>query len=87
MVNSVPVISTNTGGLSEVNVHGVSGYLSDVGNVEEMADYALSILQDEETLKKFKKNALERAKVFDIKKIVPLYEGLYEKALLEKVKG
>lgn len=86
MVNSVPVISTNTGGLPEVNIHGVSGYLSDVGNVEEMGDFALSILRNKETLSNFKKNAGERAKNFDIGKIVPLYEALYEKALMEKVK-
>lgn len=85
MVNSVPVISTNTGGLPEVNIHGVSGYLSDVGNVEEMAENALNILQDETTLNKFKTAARNQAKAFDIHKVVPVYERLYQTAL-EKIK-
>ena len=81
MVNGVPVISTNTGGLPEVNVDGVSGYLSDVGNVEEMGQNALRILKDPEILNKFKKGAREQAKVYDIKKVVPVYEGLYDLAI------
>src|SRR5690606_31173844 len=81
MVNSVPVISTNTGGLPEVNSHGISGYLSEVGNVEEMGRNALEILKDPETLNKFKKGAREQAKVYDIKKVVPVYERLYEEAI------
>lgn len=83
MVNSVPVISTNTGGLPEVNIDGISGFLSEVGNVEEMAKNALTILKDRETLDKFKKGAREQAKVYDIRKVVPVYEELYEKALRE----
>ncbi|HET8884871.1 MAG TPA: N-acetyl-alpha-D-glucosaminyl L-malate synthase BshA [Salinimicrobium sp.] len=81
MVNGVPVISTNTGGLPEVNIHGVSGYLSDFGDVNEMAANALLILSDEEKLKTFKANARKTAEKFDIKKIVPLYEDLYLRAL------
>lgn len=81
MVNSVPVISTNTGGLPEVNIHGVSGYLSDVGNVEEMGRNALNILQDEDTLRKFKAGAREQARVYDIQKVVPVYEMLYDHAV------
>lgn len=81
MVNSVPVISTNTGGLPEVNEHGVSGYLSDVGNIEEMGRNALAILETETTLNKFKKGARERAAVYDIHKVVPIYEKLYLQAL------
>jgi len=81
MVNGVPVISSNTGGLPEVNKQGFSGYLSDVGNVEEMAKNGISILKDGETLNKFKKNAKEMAQNFDIHAIVPMYEKLYEKAL------
>ena len=83
MVNGVPVISTNTGGLPEVNKHGYSGYLSGVGEVEEMAANALSILQDEKTLKEFKENARNQAFNFDIYTVVPLYENLYKKALLQ----
>jgi N-acetyl-alpha-D-glucosaminyl L-malate synthase BshA len=81
MAWSVPVISSNAGGLPEVNINGVSGYLSDVGNIEEMANNALKILQDETILKEFKANALEVARQFDIKNILPLYEDLYQKAL------
>ncbi len=87
MINSVPVISTNTGGLPEVNVHGVSGFLSNVGDIDDMAANAVSILSNNDTLDRFKRNAWQRAKIFDIEKIVPLYEELYEKALLEKVKS
>lgn len=81
MVNGVPVISTNTGGLPEVNKHGYSGYLSDVGEVEEMAANAVAILENEETLKEFKENARKQSFIFDIYSVVPLYEDLYQKAL------
>ncbi|MGA9327143.1 MAG: N-acetyl-alpha-D-glucosaminyl L-malate synthase BshA [Salegentibacter sp.] len=81
MVNGVPVICSNTGGLPEVNVQGFSGYLSKVGDVDEMAANAISILQDEATLQKFKENAHSVAEKFDINEIVPQYERLYEKAL------
>jgi N-acetyl-alpha-D-glucosaminyl L-malate synthase BshA len=81
MACRVPVISSNSGGLSEVNFEGVSGYLSDVGNIEEMAKNALKILRDDATLEEFKDNALAVAKQFDIKNILPLYEALYQKAI------
>ncbi|TQD40219.1 N-acetyl-alpha-D-glucosaminyl L-malate synthase BshA [Haloflavibacter putidus] len=81
MVNGVPVISTNTGGLPEVNQQGNSGFLSDVGDVEDMAKNALHILKDEETLSTFKDNAKKIASKFDIDAIVPLYEDVYERAL------
>lgn len=81
MAWSVPVISTNTGGLPEVNLNGFSGYLSDVGNIEEMANRAISILKDNDTLEKFRKQALSQAERFDIKNILPLYEDLYKRAL------
>jgi len=81
MASGVPVISSNAGGLPEVNKNGVSGYLSDVGNVDEMAKNAISILSSEETLAKFKKQARETAKTFDTKNIVPLYEAVYEQAV------
>ncbi|WP_298396316.1 N-acetyl-alpha-D-glucosaminyl L-malate synthase BshA [Flavobacterium sp.] len=81
MAWGVPVISSNSGGLPEVNFDGVSGYLSDVGNVEEMAENAVKILNNIATLKTFKENALSVAKQFDIKNILPLYEGIYESAL------
>jgi len=77
----VPVISSNSGGLPEVNFDGISGYLSNVGDVDSMAENALKILKDEETLNKFKENALSVAEQFDIKNILPLYEALYKQAL------
>lgn len=84
MACGVPVVSSNTGGLPEVNIDGVSGFLSDVGNVAEMAENALKILSSDETLNKFKKQAVEAAMVFDTEKIVPLYENLYKEAILQK---
>ncbi|MBA4275709.1 N-acetyl-alpha-D-glucosaminyl L-malate synthase BshA [Flavobacterium sp.] len=81
MAWSVPVISSKSGGLPEVNFEGVSGYLSEVGNTDEMAENALKILKDNATLNKFKENALSVAKQFDIKNILPLYEELYHKAI------
>lgn len=81
MACKVPVISSNSGGLPEVNFEGVSGYLSDVGNIEEMAQNALKILKDDAVLNKFKENAFSVAKQFDIKNILPLYEELYKKAI------
>lgn len=81
MAWSVPVISSNSGGLPEVNFQGISGYLSGVGNIDEMATNALKILEDEVVLSEFKKNALEVAKQFDIKNILPLYEQLYQEAI------
>lgn len=77
----VPVISSNSGGLPEVNFEGFSGYLSNVGNIEEMAENAIKILKDNQTLNQFKANALKVAKKFDIKKILPKYEALYQKAI------
>lgn len=84
MAWSVPVISTNSGGLPEVNFPGQSGYLSDVGNIDEMAENALKILSNNSTLATFKENALTVAKQFDIKNILPLYEELYHQALNNK---
>lgn len=81
MVNGVPVISTNTGGLPEVNRQAFSGYLSEVGNVSEMAKNAISILKDKTNLARFKENARNQAFTFDIQTIVPLYENLYKKAV------
>ncbi|WP_298525946.1 N-acetyl-alpha-D-glucosaminyl L-malate synthase BshA [uncultured Christiangramia sp.] len=81
MVHSVPVISTNTGGLPEVNKDDFSGYLHEVGDVSAMANSAISILETEEVLRKFKRQAGETARDFDINMIVPRYEELYNKAL------
>lgn len=78
MACQVPVISSNIGGLPEVNIHGKTGFLSEVGDVEDMAANAISVLKDEEKLKQFRKNALEQARRFDIDKILPQYEQYYE---------
>ena len=83
MALEVPVISSNSGGLPEVNIHGYSGYLSDVGNTDEMAENAVKILSDEAVLAEFKSNARKTAQKFEIKNILPLYEKLYEEALKE----
>ena len=81
MAWGVPVISSNSGGLPEVNFDGISGYLSDVGNIDEMAKNAIKILENDAILKDFKTNALEIAKQFDIKNILPIYENLYQTAI------
>lgn len=77
MASGVPVISTNTGGLPEVNVQGKTGFMSNVGDVEDMAKNAITILENDATLLEFKNNALAHAANFDISKILPQYEKLY----------
>ncbi|HEA22229.1 hypothetical protein LCGC14_1718390 [marine sediment metagenome] len=84
MINKVPVISSNTGGIPEVNEHGVTGFLSDVGDVDDMAKNALKILSDDKILEEFKQNAFLSAQRFDIEKVVPLYEALYERAYKDR---
>lgn len=78
----VPLITTNAGGLPELNVQGETGFLSDVGDVDDMVKNALHIL-DDDNLPAFKHRALERAKEFEISKILPLYEAYYERVVLE----
>lgn len=77
MASSVPVVSSNVGGLPEVNIEGKTGFLRPVGDIDSMTSAALTILKDETSLNQFKKNALEHAKTFDLDTIVPLYEDLY----------
>lgn len=84
MVCRVPVISSNTGGLPEVNQDGFSGYLCDVGDIETMAEKAYYILENQERLEVFKTNAYKQAEKFDIHKILPKYETLYERVLSKK---
>lgn len=81
MANEVPVISSNAGGLSEVNKHGVTGFLSEIGDVTSMAENALKLLLDDDKLKQFKKQAKEQAQLFDIDVVVIQYEAIYQKAL------
>lgn len=85
MACEVPVISSNTGGLPELNVQGITGFLSNVGDVEDMTRKALFIL-DKNNLPAFKANALKRAKEFDISRILPLYESYYER-VIKRVAG
>lgn len=81
MASGVPVISSNTGGLPEVNIHGESGFLSNVGDIEDLTKNALYILSDETRLKTFKNNARKEALKFDLHAIVPQYEAIYEDTL------
>lgn len=82
MACEVPVVSTNTGGLPELNIDGQTGFMSPVGDVEDMTQKALFIL-DKNNLPRFKENALRRAQEFDITRILPLYENYYQR-ILEK---
>jgi len=81
MASGVPVISSNSGGIPEVNIEGVSGFLSPVGALDDMAHNAIKIIKDEAVLNKFKKGAQAASTKFDIHKIVPFYEAIYEEAL------
>ena len=79
MAASTVVISTDAGGLNEININGETGYTSPIGDVESMSKNAISLLKDEAKLKTFKHNALKEAKLFDIHHIIPKYEALYRK--------
>jgi N-acetyl-alpha-D-glucosaminyl L-malate synthase BshA len=81
MACKVPVVSSNTGGLPELNIQGVTGFLNDVGDIKGMADHAIYILKDKDRLKKFKENALKRAKEFDLSLVLPVYESYYEEVI------
>lgn len=81
MACEVPVISTNAGGIPEVNVHGITGFLSDVGDVDSMAQHAITLLKDPDMLKTFRKNALLQAHNFDLKSILLQYEAVYERVV------
>lgn len=78
MASKVAVISTNSGGLPEVNIDGKTGYLSDVGDVNKMANDTIDLLKDANKLNQFKNNALAHAKTFDLPNILPLYEQVYQ---------
>jgi L-malate glycosyltransferase len=80
MACEVPVISTNTGGLPELNIQGGTGFLSNVGDIEDMTRKALFVL-DKNNLPRFKANALKRAKEFDLSRILPLYESYYQQVM------
>jgi N-acetyl-alpha-D-glucosaminyl L-malate synthase BshA len=81
MAVEVPVISSNAGGIPEINLQGVTGFMSNVGDYADMAKNAVYILQDEKRLREFKSNALAHAQTFDIANILPLYEAYYNKVI------
>lgn len=81
MACGVPVISTNTGGIPEVNIEGETGFLSDVGDVDAMAARGIELLSDETRHKQFSENAIKRAAEFDLHRIVPVYEDLYRRVM------
>jgi glycosyltransferase involved in cell wall biosynthesis len=81
MAAGVPIVTTNAGGLSEINIPGQTGYMGDVGDVKTMGQQAIKILRDDQVLKKFKERAAAHAQEYDISKIIPLYENLYERFL------
>ena len=87
MINKVAVISSNTGGIPEVNKQGVTGFLSDVGDINDMAKNAINLLGDDNLLEEFKENAQRIASSFDILNILPLYEEVYEKAYKSRFKN
>lgn len=78
MAMKVPVISTNTGGIPELNIHGKTGFMSNVGDYQDMAKNTIALLSNDELFQQFKINAYEQAKKFDIDIVLPMYEKLYE---------
>ena len=87
MACGVPVISTNAGGLPEINIPGVTGFLSNVGDVDDMAKHALELLSDDTRLLEAKIAAKEHARTFEKSRIIPIYEALYEQVLNDYVRG
>jgi glycosyltransferase involved in cell wall biosynthesis len=85
MACEVPVVSSNGGGLPEVNIHGVTGFMSNVGDIDEMAQYAIQLLSDDTMLQQFRINALAQAKRFDLNNILPDYEAFYEEVLEKSI--
>jgi N-acetyl-alpha-D-glucosaminyl L-malate synthase BshA len=84
MASEVPVISSNAGGLPEINIQGETGFLSPVGDIDAMADNAIMLLEDENTLEQFRKQAYLQAQKFELPKIVPQYEALYRELIPKK---
>jgi N-acetyl-alpha-D-glucosaminyl L-malate synthase BshA len=87
MAAGVPVVSTNAGGLPEIMVQGITGYMGNVGDVETMSRQAIEILENDERLQEFKAAAALHAAAFDIRSIVPMYEKLYEDVLSQVMAG
>ncbi|MGF1922889.1 MAG: N-acetyl-alpha-D-glucosaminyl L-malate synthase BshA [Bacteroidia bacterium] len=86
MACKVPVITSNAGGLPELNIDDYCGYMCDVGDIDDMANKAITILSNEDTLRYFKENALRRAQDFDLKKILPIYIEYYNEVLRNSAK-
>lgn len=87
MAGGSPVVATNVGGLPEIIIQGVNGFMGDVGDTDQMARYAIEILKDESTFSRFRDNARKQADNFDITRIVPQYEQLYERLYKGFCKG
>ena len=85
MAAKTAVISTNTGGLPEVNIQGKTGFLSDLGDIKDMAKNAISILKQDAILDQFKRNAKEHTKKFSLQNILPVYEEIYNSCYKTKV--
>ena len=81
MAANTPVISSNAGGIPEVNIQGETGFLAEIGNVEAMSNYTFKLLRDEKLLAQMKINAKQQAIKFDLKNILPIYEKMYEETL------
>lgn len=79
MAAGVPVLSSNAGGIPEINIHGETGYMANIGDIEELSLFGIDLLKDDEKLNGFKQRAKEQAMKFDIHHIVPLYEELYKR--------
>ena len=84
MACEVPVLSSNAGGIPEVNIHGETGFLSAVGDVEDMAHHAITLLSDDDMLLRFRKQALAQAQRFDLEKVIVEYTDFYEETVLRK---
>ena len=82
MACGVPVVSSNAGGLPELNLHGETGYLAEIGDISKMAEYAVELLGNRNKYNIFSRNARDRAvNLFSTEKIVPVYEQYYEKII------
>jgi N-acetyl-alpha-D-glucosaminyl L-malate synthase bshA len=83
MAAYTPIVSSNAGGIPEVNIDGETGFLANVGDVDKMSADAIKILSDENLLQRMKENAKKQAIRFDIKNIIPQYETMYEQVLVD----
>lgn len=82
MAMKVPVISTNKGGLPELNINDNTGFLNEIGEIEKMSENAINLLSNDKLLDEFRQNAYNQAKKFDIDLILPLYEKIYNQLLI-----